>query len=302
MLLVLAALAFGRAVYLVAQASTQPARRRKELLQRAASYGASPAQAAAVPGRPAPRRRRVGALALLGAPVRTLVPRKTRVVLDKRLLNAGLAKRISSDEFLGAKGLAGGSGLVLGLLVGSSLNALSGFAFAVCFGLGGFLLPDMFVNSKIAERREQIQAALPDALDLLAVSVEAGLGFDAALSKLAAYMKGPLIEELALTLNEMRLGESRSEALRRLAGRVDVPELGSFVRAIVQADQLGSSMANILRVQATDARLRRQLSAEERAMKAPLKMLAPTMVFIFPALFVVILGPTLINWTLIRGR
>jgi tight adherence protein C len=300
MLLFLAALAFGIAVYLAAEVSAQPARRRKELLQRAATYGSNPAQAAVAPGSRTRQRRRVGMLAALAAPVRTLVPLKTRQALGKRLLNAGLAKRISPDELLGAKGLAGVLGLVLGLLVGSSLNALSGFTFAVCFGLGGFLLPDMFVNSKIAERREQIQAALPDALDLLAVSVEAGLGFDAALSKLAAYMKGPLIEEFALTLNEMRLGESRSEALRRLAGRVDVTELGSFVRAIVQADQLGSSMSHILRVQAGDARLRRQLAAEEKAMKAPLKMLLPTMVFIFPALFVVILGPTLIHWTMIR--
>jgi tight adherence protein C len=108
-------------------------------------------------------------------------------------------------------------------------------------------------------------------------------------------MSGPLVSELGIALNEMRIGEGRVEALKKLAERVPAPEVSAFVRAIVQADQLGISMGRILRVQAADSRLRRQAAAEERAMKAPIKMLFPTGVFIFPSMFIVILGPALIN-------
>jgi tight adherence protein C len=140
-----------------------------------------------------------------------------------------------------------------------------------------------------------VSADLPDALDLLAVSVEAGLGFDGAISKLTEHMEGPLIDEFELALGEMRVGESRSEALKRMAERVPAQEMASFVRAIIQADQLGISLGRLLRVQATDARLKRQAAAEEKAMKAPIKMLFPLVMFIFPAMFIVILGPAFLN-------
>ena len=140
-----------------------------------------------------------------------------------------------------------------------------------------------------------MRAELPDALDLLAVSVEAGLGFDGAIAKLTEQSEGPLAEEFALTLSEMRIGESRSEALKKLSERAATPEIAAFVRAIVQADQFGISLGRILRVQAADTRLRRQAAAEERAMKAPIKMLFPLVMFIFPAMFIVILGPAFLN-------
>jgi tight adherence protein C len=108
-------------------------------------------------------------------------------------------------------------------------------------------------------------------------------------------MDGPLIDEFALTLNEMRVGEARPVALRKMAERVDAAELSNFVRAVIQADQLGISLGRILRVQATDSRLRRQAAAEEKAMKAPIKMLFPTILLIFPAMFIVILGPAMLN-------
>jgi tight adherence protein C len=127
------------------------------------------------------------------------------------------------------------------------------------------------------------------------VSVEAGLGFDGAIAKLTEHMDGPLAEEFALTLNEMKIGESRQDALKRMSERVDAPELSAFTRAIIQADQLGTSLGRILRVQAADTRLRRQAAAEEKAMKAPIKMLFPTVLFIFPAMFLVILGPAILN-------
>ena len=151
-------------------------------------------------------------------------------------------------------------------------------AVLIVVGLGalGFIGPDYVVNSKIKSRQEKIRAQLPDALDLLAVSVEAGLGFDGAVSRLTESLTGPLIDEFNLTLSEMRVGESRPEALRKLSDRAAVPELSAFTRALIQADTLGISLGRILRVQAADTRERRQATAEERAMKALIKTLFPT--------------------------
>jgi tight adherence protein C len=162
-------------------------------------------------------------------------------------------------------------------------------------GAVGYIAPAIVVSQRAKRRQGKIVAQLPDALDLLAVSVEAGLGFDGAVAKLTQYMSGPLPEEFELALGEMRIGESRSDALKKLAQRAGTPEVSSFVRSIVQADQLGTSLGRILRVQATDTRLKRQAAAEERAMKAPIKMLFPTVAFIFPAMFIVILGPALLS-------
>ena len=149
----------------------------------------------------------------------------------------------------------------------------------------------MILSARIKSRRDAVRSDLPDALDLLAVSVEAGLGFDGAITKLTEHMDGPLVDEFSLLLSEMRMGESRQTALKNMVARVDAAELSSFVRAVIQADQLGISLGRILRVQATDSRLRRQAAAEEKAMKAPIKMLFPTVLFIFPAMFLVLLGP-----------
>jgi tight adherence protein C len=160
---------------------------------------------------------------------------------------------------------------------------------------GGFTLPGVWVSGKAKRRREEIQAQLPDALDLLAVSVEAGLGFDGAVAKLTEHMEGSLTDEFSLTLGEMRIGESRQDALKKMSERVATPEVATFTRAIIQADQLGISLGRILRLQATDTRLKRQAAAEEKAMKAPIKMLFPTVAFNFPAMFLVILGPALID-------
>jgi tight adherence protein C len=161
----------------------------------------------------------------------------------------------------------------------------------------GFIGPDYVVNSKIRSRQEAIRAQLPDALDLLAVSVEAGLGFDSAVSKLIDSLEGPLIDEFNLTLSEVRVGESRPEALRKLSERAGVSELSAFTRALIQADTLGISLGRILRVQAADTRERRQSLAEERAMKAPIKMLFPTVLFIFPSMFIVTIGPAFLSLT-----
>jgi len=167
--------------------------------------------------------------------------------------------------------------------------------FSLMFAAIGFFVPDALVTMRARGRKDRIRAELPDALDLLAVSVEAGMGFDAAIQKLAENMEGPLVEEFALMLGEVRIGESRENALKKMAERVAIPEVSAFTRSIVQADQLGISLGRILRVQAADTRMRRQSAAEERAMKAPIKMLFPTVIFIFPAMFIVILGPAFLN-------
>ena len=191
---------------------------------------------------------------------------------------------------------------MFGVLVGGIAGVAAALAVGLCGGAGGFILPGVFVASRTRRRREELRIQLPDALDLLAVSVEAGLGFDGAVTKLTEHMDGALTDEFSVTLGEMRIGESRSEALKKLAERSAAPEVAAFCRAIVQADQLGISLGRILRVQATDTRLRRQAAAEEKAMKAPIKMLFPTVIFIFPAMFLVVLGPAMLNLTKLFGK
>jgi len=281
--------------YFVGDAVTAPARERRTSVRRAAQYGDF---------RPAlgqsqrPFRERV--LVPLGDRLARwtlkLHPKTTVEGVSSRLLAAGLGRTISPTAFLAFKSGLAITGVFLGILFGGALASAGGVLFcSVAFAGLGFIAPDFFVSSKARSRKESIRAELPDALDLMAVSVEAGMGFDGAISKLTEHMDGPLADEFALTLSEIRIGEGRADALKKLADRTGTPELASFVRAIVQADQLGISLGRILRVQATDSRLKRQAAAEEKAMKAPIKMLFPTVLFIFPAMFIVLLGPAVMN-------
>jgi tight adherence protein C len=201
----------------------------------------------------------------------------------------------SPAGFLAARAALGIGGLIFGVLFASSTPARTGLLAMLLFTIMGFFGPSYWLTLKGRRRQDAVSADLPDALDLLAVSVEAGLGFDGAISKLTEHMDGPLIDEFELALGEMRVGEGRSVALKRMADRVPAQEMASFVRAIIQADQLGISLGRLLRVQATDTRLKRQAAAEEKAMKAPIKMLFPLVMFIFPAMFIVILGPAFLN-------
>ena len=281
--------------YFVGDAVTMPARERRTSVRRAAQYGAFKS---ALGQAQRPFRERV--LVPLGERLAKwtlkLHPKTTIEGVSTRLLAAGLGRSISPTAFLAFKsGLAIG-GIVLGALFGGAVAGAGGVLFlSVTLAGLGFILPDLAVSSKARQRKERIRAELPDALDLMAVSVEAGMGFDGAISKLTDNMSGPLADEFALTLSEIRIGEARPDALKKLAARTDTPELNSFVRSIIQADQLGISLGRILRVQATDSRLKRQAAAEEKAMKAPIKMLFPTVLFIFPAMFLVILGPAFLN-------
>ena len=284
----------GGAAFLVCEVATLPTRERHQSVRRAATYG----RFRRAPGAERLRfRERVVAPASesLASFVLRLNPRVTVETVRVRLLAAGLADRLTPTAFLAAKGAMAGAALLFGALVGFPASAGLGFMLALGGAVVGFFVPDFLLGARARARREKIRAELPDSLDLLAVSVEAGLGFDGAIVKLTEHMDGALTEEFSLALGEMRIGESRQEALKKMAERVDTPEVSTFTRAIVQADQLGISLGRILRVQAADTRLRRQAAAEEKAMKAPIKMLFPLVLFIFPAMFLVILGPALMN-------
>ena len=296
MLLALAVLLLASAAYLVGELVTQPARERHRSLRRAATYGRL-----RLPGSNPERLRfkervLVPAGESLARVALRLNPRVTVESVSLRLLAAGMSRTVTPTAFLAAKAAVGSVGAIFGFVFGmSSAGLLGAIAFAGAAGAAGFALPGVFVSSKARRRREEIRAQLPDALDLLAVSVEAGLGFDGAVAKLTEHMEGSLAEEFSLALGEMRIGESRQDALKKLAERTAAPEVATFTRAIIQADQLGISLGRILRVQSVDTRLKRQAAAEEKAMKAPIKMLFPTVAFIFPAMFLVILGPAFIN-------
>jgi tight adherence protein C len=158
-----------------------------------------------------------------------------------------------------------------------------------------YMFPDYYLKGRISKRQEEIRKGLPNALDLLTISVEAGLGFDQALYKVASNSKGALGEEFKRTLKEMEIGVARKEALKNLAKRTDVSELNSFIFSIIQADIFGISIGKVLRVQAGEMRIKRKQIAEEKGMKAPVKLIFPTILFLFPALMVIIIGPAAIN-------
>jgi len=216
--------------------------------------------------------------------------------LRAKLAAAGLARALTPEELAGLKVVlplaAYGLVLVLGLggVMPLALSAIVGLGLAAVAYVGLPLMIDM----RVRRRRDRIVASLPTVLDLLTLSVEAGMSFDSGLQRVVKRLRGPLIDELALMLRDTQLGATRSEALAALAARVDAPEMTSFVRSLVQADRLGVPLAQMLRTQADDLRHRLRNEAEEHAMKAPVKMLFPTVLLIFPAVFIVVLGPAVI--------
>ncbi len=225
-----------------------------------------------------------------------LTPRSL-VEKEKELLAlAGYPNHLSVGEWITWRMLFWvGIGGFLTFFATFQASLLNSLLFAAVGWVFGYIAPVFYLKSKRDERRNDIQRGLPDVLDILTVSVEAGLGFDAALSKVVEKTKGTLTDEFNKTMQEMKMGKSRKDALRDLGKRTGVDDMLQFVNSIIQADQLGVRIGNVLRVQSEDIRQKRKQRAEEKAMKAPIKILFPLLLFIFPAIFIIILGPAVIN-------
>jgi tight adherence protein C len=295
-LIILAIALFGAATYLLLTGLTVHQREVAVTLRKAQRYGLQSQRDAET--RRSVNDRIVGPLtAKVAGVTQKFLPRTDPNVIANRLMAAGLARSMSPQMYLALKGGLVVVSVLLGVTVlfSGAVPPAMGMLIALGGSAIGYIAPDFFINTRTRARRDLMQMELPNVLDLLCVSVEAGLGFDAAVAKLSERMVGPLVEEFGLVLHEMRIGESRSEALKNMSERVDVREVSQFCRAIIQADQLGIALSRILRVQSHDMRVRRQLAAEEKAMKAPVKMLFPTVLFVFPSMFVVALGPAALN-------
>ncbi len=216
---------------------------------------------------------------------------------QKRLALAGNPGDIRVSDWLGIKGLCTilfGIAFFLLFLGMLNMGVVGGGLGAVIGGLVGYTAPEFWLGRRIGARQKAILMMIPDTLDLLTISVRAGLGFDAALAKVVEKLKGPLSEEFRRALAELRVGKSRREALRDIVARTEVQPLTNFIGAIIQAEQLGVSISKVLQVQSEQLRIERRQRAEEMAAKAPIKMLFPLVGCIFPSLFIIILGPAVI--------
>ena len=230
----------------------------------------------------------------LGRGVRRISPAGWIESLDRRIRLAGSPRTWTLERALAFKMVFGIAGIIGGMQWGGGL-ALGGMMIGLFTGAFGYTLPDLLLWARGRERQGLIQKELPDTMDQLTISVEAGLGFDAALTRVASTGQGPLAEELQRLLGEIKVGVPRREALRHLLDRTDVQELRHFVLALQQAEEYGLPVARVLRVQSAELRIKRRQRAEEQAMKIPVKIVFPLVLCIFPALFVVLLGPAVIR-------
>ncbi len=232
-------------------------------------------------------------------------PKQNAERLRIALLEAGSPSGIGVVEFMGLRAvmlvLLGGAALFLTIFTGSILRPINLqvikvpgiLLFPGPMAMLGYTIPGIWLNQRIRKRQKEILRALPDAIDLLTISVEAGLGFDPALARVAEKWDNELCREFRHLLQDMRIGKQRRDALREVAIRCGVDDLRVFISSIVQADQLGVSITQVLRVQSQQMRMRRRQRAEELAQKAPIKMLFPMVFLIFPAMYVIILGPAI---------
>jgi len=216
---------------------------------------------------------------------------------EKRLAMAGNPGDLRLTDWMGVKMLVAlATGAILFLLFAVLAGSFVAALFLALIGLGiGYLLPEFWLGSRIKARQKLILKMIPDTLDLLTISVRAGLGFDAALAKVVEKLPGPLTDEFRRALAEVRVGKARRDALRDMIPRTNVQPLSNFIGAIIQAETLGVSISKVLQVQSEQLRIERRQRAEEQAARAPIKMLFPLVGCIFPSLFIVILGPALIS-------
>jgi tight adherence protein C len=218
---------------------------------------------------------------------------------EKRLALAGNPGDLRTADWLGIKAIGAIVGALLFFFLFAVVNILGmpfvlGTLMSAVGAVFGYTVPEFWLGGRVKKRQKAILLMIPDALDLLTISVRAGLGFDAALAKVVEKLDGPLSDEFRRALAEVRVGKARREALRDIVARTEVVPLTNFIGAIIQAEQLGVSISKVLQVQSEQLRIERRQRAEEQAAKAPIKMLFPLVGCIFPSLFIVILGPALI--------
>ena len=228
--------------------------------------------------------------------VSRFTPQRSIENTQHKLELAGNPNNWSAAEFLGIRGLAALllAALTFVLLMLTEAGVTRQLLFSGAMGLLGFFLPVVWLGRRIKGRQDEIVRTLPDALDLLTISVEAGLPFDGAMQRVAEKWDNELSKGFQRLLTEMQVGKSRRDALRDMSDKMDVPDVTSFVAALIQADQLGISIAKVLRIQAEQMRIKRRQRAEEKAQQAPIKMLIPMTFLIFPTILIVIMGPALL--------
>jgi tight adherence protein C len=233
-----------------------------------------------------------GATRALGS----LLPKSLLAGVERKLVAAGEPMNLNGflTMVLVSSVAATGFGLLIMFVIGTSIGPMQVGIFGALAFIG-FYMPFYIVNSRAKQRQHAIIKSLPDAFDLITTCVEAGLGLDAALSRVAEKVQGPFAQELSRSLREIALGKTRRDALKELGERTQVPDLIQFTNAVIQAEAMGSSIGQVLRVQSDQLRVRRRQRAEEAAYKAPVKMLFPLVMCIFPTLFIVILGPAVIT-------
>ncbi|MBZ4686831.1 MAG: tight adherence protein [Clostridia bacterium] len=225
-----------------------------------------------------------------------LMPKTQRQTLRNKLALAGNPLNLKAHEFMALQYAAAiFFSIISGVIIWLRGMETKIVLILILAGFAGFKLPVVFLKIKSQKRQKQIARELPNIIDLLTVSMEAGLGFDAALAKVTVKAKGILSDEFRKVLHEIKMGKSRREALKDLVKRTEAEELSNFISAVLQADGLGVSMTQILRIQSEQMRRKRRQRAEEEAMKAPIKMLFPMVFFIFPCIFIVLLGPAIIK-------
>jgi tight adherence protein C len=291
---------FVAVVFLIVWIGLGVTRAREEMIDRLALYGRSNAPSIRDDELAKPlAQRTIGPIVLkMSGFLKRFTPVGYLEKKQQQLMLAGSPGNLDAPSLVVIKLIGLGVGIVLAFLIvdygGSALQRVVLFVFPLVLGFFG---PDAWLTRKVEERRLAMQRALPDLLDLMVISVEAGLGFDSALSRVVATVPGPLSEEFFRMLQETRVGVSRRDAMRHLMDRTDLDELRSFLLAMIQAEAFGVTIANVLRVQADEMRTKRRQRAQEKAFAAPVKMVFPLVFCIFPALFIVLLGPAAIQIT-----
>ncbi len=291
---------FIAVVFLIVWIGLGVTRAREEMIDRLALYGRSNAPTVRDDELAKPlAQRTIGPIVLkLSGFLKRFTPVGYLEKKQHQLMLAGSPGNLDAPALVVIKMIGLAVGIVLSFLIvdygGSAFQRVVLFIFPLVLGFFG---PDAWLARKVEERRVAMQRALPDLLDLMVISVEAGLGFDSALSRVVGTVPGPLSEEFFRMLQETRVGVSRRDAMRHLMDRTDLDELRSFLLAMIQAEAFGVTIANVLRVQADEMRTKRRQRAQEKAFAAPVKMVFPLVFCIFPALFIVLLGPAAIQIT-----